>query len=103
MENKYSSKDFQKYYWYTAYQLRDMLMEEFLLTRNTEDDTTNTLRLIKNLAAEEQARRKSLPLEYVECPYCKCHHGEINNNDKLCEKCEWTVHILNWKSPTNEN
>jgi len=88
-----TATDFQRLYWFTPYQLRDMYIEEACLTGEA---TTKTLQEIKNLGAEEQARRKSLPTEFVECPYCKGYHKELNNNDNLCEKCEWTVHILRW-------
>lgn len=86
-----TATDYQRLYWFTPYQLRDMYIDEWCVNM-----ITNTLREIKNLGADEQARRKSLPNEFVECPYCKGFHNQFNNNDKLCDKCEWTVHILRW-------
>lgn len=85
--------DFKKFYWITAFQRRDMLIEELCLTGQA---TTDSIRETKNLGAEEHNRRKSLSLEFVECPYCKGYHNEFENTDKLCEKCEYTVHITHW-------
>jgi len=88
-----TATDYQKWYWLTPYQLRDMYIEEACLTGEV---TTKLLQEIKNLGAAEQTRRKALPEEFAECPYCKGYHTGWDNNDKLCEKCEWTVHIMRW-------
>jgi hypothetical protein len=87
-----TSEDFKKYYHLTPMQLRDMYLEEACFSGNV---TTDVLRDIKNLGAEEQARRKA-DGGFVECPYCKGYHDRYENNDRLCDKCEWTVHILRW-------
>ena len=92
MEN-ITSNSYQKFYWMTPMQLRDMFLEEVCFSENTN---ISILQNIKNLAVEEQSRRKQLKLEFVECPYCKGFHNGFENIDALCEKCEWTVHILQW-------
>jgi acetyl-CoA carboxylase beta subunit len=47
----------------------------------------------RNLANAEQARRKASS-NFVCCPRCKGYHGELKNNDNLCEKCEQIVHMI---------
>ena len=89
-----TADDFQKYYWFTPAQRRNMLIEEACVCEGGL--TTEIASHIKNLGQAEQARRKSLPEQFVECTYCKGYHDQVNNNDKLCEKCEYTVHFLRW-------
>ena len=43
---------------------------------------------LKNMATEENKRRKSLPEKYIECKHCKGFHDQLKNIDGLCEKCE---------------
>lgn len=76
-------KELQRFTWFTTYQRRDMLITEMI----------NTL---KCLGIEEQARRKSLPDEFVECPRCRGYHTEKDNENKFCEKCEQIVHVAEW-------
>jgi len=63
----------------TPNQIRDELINVLIL------DATNK---IKNAATQEQARRKGLPDQYIECPYCKGYHDGLKNVDGLCEKHE---------------
>jgi hypothetical protein len=86
------SKDFQKYCWMTPYQRRDDLIEFVYFVSG--ELTSEIVSDIRNLGAEEQARRKKLDTEFVECPFCRGYHTELNNIDKLCEKCELYLHVV---------
>ena len=87
--------DFQRFYWLTPYQLRDILIE-------FSDKTTESIDEIRKLCLVEQLRRKGLTSEFVECSRCRSYHTEFNNINKLCEKCEWVVHIIQWDKKYNE-
>lgn len=89
---KITSEDFQKHYWMTSYQRRDDLIEfVYFINGGLTSEIVSQLR---NLGVEEQARRKKLDTEFVECPFCKGYHNERSNTNKLCEKCELHLHIV---------
>jgi hypothetical protein len=67
-----------------------------MLLRTGLENKTEILNTLKKYCLAEQARRKVLPTEFVECPRCRGYHGELNNNDNLCESCEQIVHIMQW-------
>ena len=89
-------ENYKKYFNFTPYQMRDMLLEEQCA------EHFKILSVIKNLANEEQKRRKELPDEFVECPYCRGYHNELNNIDKLCEKCEQFLHVIEFDKNYNK-
>ena len=94
----FTANDMQRFGWFTPYQRRDDLIELYCACSKSPI-TTNIVSHIKKLGLEEQARRKILANstgEFVECPYCKGYHNQLENTDKLCESREWTVHILRW-------
>jgi hypothetical protein len=92
----FTADDMQRFYWYTPFQRRDQLLEQLCFSELKDKELNDAIRETANLGRAEQTRRKALPLEFVECPYCKGYHDQFSNDDKLCEKCEWTVHILRW-------
>ncbi len=87
-----TTEEFQKYCWMTPYQRRDNLIEFIYFTKG--ELTTDIISTLRNLAMEEQIRRKKFNTEFVECPFCKGFHNELNNTDNLCEKCELHLHIV---------
>jgi len=68
--------------WWTPNQIRDSFLDY------SHDLTTEFIQNLKSLAIDEQARRKSLPEMFIECPFCKGYHGQCCNIDGLCEKHE---------------
>jgi hypothetical protein len=71
---------FQATTWWTPNQIRDSFFDYVPWEVTTEFINTS-----RNLAIAEQARRKSLPAEFVKCPICNGYHGQLNNIDNLCE------------------
>lgn len=71
---------FQEAGWWTPNQIRDSFYD-------FTNDILNTalIEKLRKLAQEEQARRKVLPEEYIECPFCKGYHQQKSNVDGLCE------------------
>ena len=65
--------------WWTPNQIRDSFFDY------STEITTAYVQELKVLALNEQARRKQLPLEFIECPFCKGYHGQLANIDNLCE------------------
>lgn len=88
---KVDKQYFKRFTWLTPYQLRDLLIETLIV----KDLTTENIQQLKCLALDEQARRK-IDSNFTECPRCKGYHGELSNNDNLCEKCEQIVHIFQY-------
>jgi hypothetical protein len=78
--------EFQRFTWLTPFQLRD-----FYLVGTV---TTALVQEAKVAALHEQARRKQLPAQFVECPRCRGFHSEQNNMQNLCERCEQMVHVM---------
>jgi len=53
--------------------------------------TTEQIQEERSLAINEQARRRNLPNEFMECPRCKGFHGMLKNTDGLCDQCDMTI------------
>lgn len=88
--------NFHRYTWLTAYQLRDIYLAVIDLSRDN-------ICVLRNAANAEQARRKTLPEQFVECPRCRGWHGETKNKDNLCEKCEQIIHVFEYDKQHNIN
>ena len=82
--------------WWTPAQIRDFAIEaaaagvKIIGEKSTGESllTTELVQKLKVLALNEQARRKSSPDLYCECVRCKGYHEQLQNIDRLCEKCE---------------
>lgn len=81
---KHLEKRFKDLIWWTPAQIRDSEIE-FL---NQDEDYKTNIQLLRNLCINETERRKNLPKEFVKCPRCYGYHGQLENIDNLCEKCE---------------
>ena len=72
-------KDYSDRGYMTPNQIRDLLTSVLIL---------DAIGQIKNAANDEQARRKALPEQYIQCSYCKGYHDGLKNIDGLCEDHE---------------
>ena len=79
-------KYFQNNTWWTPNQIRDNHIENYYFSK--KGITTEKVDEFRKMSLTENDRRKTLPKEFVRCNRCYGYHGQLNNIDNLCEKCE---------------
>lgn len=65
----------------TPNQIRDVIL-------SCNGLSTEFVQSVANMARQETERRKSMPETFIRCLRCYGYHGQLNNIDGLCERCE---------------